>query len=145
MKKSKERYPGLTKNGDIKVRHELYEADYLNKLSPAEKQWLNNFNLEYISGEFNHPGERLHKEKIVLRKVASTGKMRKFDLGKKEVNDANNSRNRDAFSITKANKILEDEKRVFLEREKSINRNTEDTLITLLDIKNKIKIKKKRT
>jgi len=145
MRKSKDKYPGLTKNGDIKVRHELYEIDYVHKLNPKEKEWLNNFNLEYISGEFNHPGERLHKERTVHRKVKSTGKYRKFDLGKKEINDANNARNRDAFSITKANKILHGEKKMMNEQEKNVNMKTEDSLIRLLDIKNKLKIKKLRT
>lgn len=36
-KKNKE-YPGLTQQGDIKIRHELYnDIDYINKLSPEEK------------------------------------------------------------------------------------------------------------
>lgn len=69
--------------------------------------WLNNFNLEYVQANFNHEGKRLHKKKMKTKIVKSTGKKRKFDVGKKEVQDANNARNRDAFSVTKSNNILD--------------------------------------
>ncbi len=49
------------------ARNELYEMDYLNKLSASERAWLNQFLREYYQGDFNndeapiHP-PALHKE-----------------------------------------------------------------------------------
>jgi hypothetical protein len=80
--------------------------------------------------------------------VASTGKVKKIDLGKKEVHDSNNARNRDAFSITKSNNILE-----YISSNKGLNstrikgiedfgstnpNETEDVLITLIDLKKEL-------
>lgn len=36
-KKNRERHPGLSALGDIKVRHELYDQDYAHKLSEEDK------------------------------------------------------------------------------------------------------------
>jgi hypothetical protein len=99
--------------------------------------------LEYVQANFNHSGKRLHKKKIRVKKIKSTGKERKIDVGRKEVQDANNARNRDAFSITKSNNILEyynraSEGRKNLEDILSNSSNpneVEDFLITLIDLK----------
>jgi hypothetical protein len=97
--------------------------------------WLNNFNLESIQANFNHSGSRIHKKKIVTKKVVSTGKNRKFDVSKTEAEHANNARNRDAFAVTKANNILTYSIEGTANSNKSSNLSeVEDTLITLLDL-----------
>lgn len=136
-KKSNEKYPGLSKKGDPKIRHDLYDFDYIDKLNDKEKKFLSDFNLEYISGDLNHPGKRLHKKKIKTRKVASTGKLRKFDVGAKSINDMNNARNRDAYSICKSNGILKGEKDALsgIERKESSINDMENAIVELIDLK----------
>lgn len=98
--------------------------------------WLSNFNLEYISAEFHHEGERIHEVDMEERYIEHSGKMREFDVGKKDCFDRNNARNKDAFAIAKANFILEGEKRVKDDVLLSTNLNeTEDALIALIDDK----------
>lgn len=61
--------------------------NYLKKIN----WWLNNFNREWISVDFKYKGKKLHRKK----------------RDKKIIYDANNARNRDSFSVTKANGMLE--------------------------------------
>lgn len=86
----KVKYRGLSQHGNLKIRKELLDQDYIDKLSEKEKQWLSNFMLEYVQADFKHPGKRLHKTKKHV----------------KSVYDANNARNRDALAITKSNGML---------------------------------------
>lgn len=70
--------------------------------------------------------------------MKTTGKTKQYDAAKKECEDRNNARNRDAFSITKANRFLQDEKCAVnqIESSRSSNVNeTEDMLIELIDAK----------
>jgi hypothetical protein len=62
------------------------DFDYLDKLSDSEKQWLSNFMEEYVSGNFTHKGKIMHRTK----------------KEKRECYSRNNSRNRDALSISNA-------------------------------------------
>ena len=98
--------------------------------------------MEFVQANLTHPGERLHKKKMEVRKVVSTGKNRAYDVGAKDVNDKNNSRNRDSFSITKSNNILEYDGRKIAhsyQQFRSTNVNeTEDVLIEIIDLKNKL-------
>ncbi len=100
--------------------------------------WLSDFNLEYISADFSHGGVRIHKVVIEEKFIVSTGKKRKFDIGKKDAQDRNNARNTDAFSVTKANRILEGEEEIErgANKMKSTNyREVEDLLIKLIDLR----------
>lgn len=84
---------------------------------------------------------------MVTKIVASTGKERKFDVSKTEAEHANNSRNRDAFSITKANNILENEKHISKPSSLTKSTNlgeTEDVLIAMLDATNVVSKVRKR-
>ncbi len=36
-KKNNSKFPGLSKSGDIKIRHELYDQDYAHKLNEEDK------------------------------------------------------------------------------------------------------------
>lgn len=90
MKKGKKRervkYPGLVKGVNSKARHEYMDFDYLGKLNSEEKQWLSNFMEEYMSGNFKHQGDTLHKTKEQ----------------KKACYDRNNARNRCMLTKAKA-------------------------------------------
>jgi hypothetical protein len=128
-KRTKTKYPGLNKKVNTKVRQELIDYDYLNKLSPEEKEWLNKFSEEYNSASF----KKSKKGNYSTKNLHRTKKLRK------ECYDRNNSRNRDIFSITKANDMLKeaDKLNTYLE-EKSIRNATqvEDDIIAIIDFKN---------
>jgi len=90
-----------------------------------KSRWLNNFNQEYISADFNHPGKKIHKTK----------------KQKKSIYDANNARNRDAYSVTKVNNLLKGEKDLANGVNKVLSTNSkevENTLIKIIDLKKKL-------
>lgn len=129
-KKSKNDYRGLVKKKNLKIRQELIETDdYLHKLNHEEKEWLNKFNLEYVSADFRPaPGH--------TKKLHKTKKLRK------SCTDANNHRNNDVYSVSKTNNMLKGEKKI--DPGMNLNRSTnpkevEDVLITVIDLKDKIK------
>jgi hypothetical protein len=82
-KRSQTKNPGLVHEVNPKTRWELMDQDYINKLSEKEKEWLSNFNEEYISGNFSHKGKKFHKTKKARRECYSR----------------NNARNRDLYTI----------------------------------------------
>lgn len=85
-KRDKVKYPGLVKAVNSRFRREYMDQDYIDKLTDKEKQWLSNFNEEYLSGNFNHPGKKFHKTK----------------KEKRECYSRNNARNRDVTNHAKA-------------------------------------------
>lgn len=119
-RRSKSKYPALDPTLNLKTRYELIaDCDYLDKLSDKEKEWLNNFNEEYINANMNHKGKKLHKSK----------------KQKKDCYDRNNSRNRCLLTIKRATGMCTD-----LEEAKVENKtleNTEDFLIKVIDEKKK--------
>lgn len=120
-KRSRTKYPGLDSTVNLKIRRDLFDQDYIDKLSDKEKQWLSNFMREYVAADFNHPGAKLNKSK----------------KSKKAIYDANNARNRDSYGVTKINGMLKDEKEINNSNNKSTNLGeTEDVLIGYIDYKN---------
>ena len=83
-KRSRVKYPGLVKNVNTKVRQELIDHDYIDKLNDKEKEFLSNFNEEYLGANFQHKGKQLHKSK----------------KRKRDCYNRNNARNRDIHSIS---------------------------------------------
>lgn len=81
-KRSKEKYPALKKNVNSRVRQEYIDYDYLDKLSPEEKAWLNDFSEEYINASVGKQSEadqnRFHNTAELV----------------KDCTDRNNARNR---------------------------------------------------
>lgn len=125
------------KKTHTKVRQELYkDIDYFDKLSEEERNWLDKFNKEYIDADFRH-SKRIHKKKIKVKKIASTGKKKKIDIGAKDCYDANNSRNSDTFSVTKANNLLEGEKSLVKASKTTKLDAYEDAIIECIDYVNK--------
>lgn len=124
------------KEVNLKVRQEIIDIDYLNKLSPDEKAWLNQFNKEFVNADFSDDENRLHPREYVAKVVKSSGRRRKVDVYKKECEHMNNARNRDAHAVTKVNNMLKGETSFPAaensNRSTSVN-ETEDVLIDLLD------------
>lgn len=141
-KRSRTKYPGLVKEVNLKIRQEHIDQDYIHKLSESEKQWLNNFNEEYVSANFTHPGKRIHPKKVKTRVVKSTGEKKKVDLYKQECEHRNNHRNNDVYAVAKANGILKKEKvgQIHLETNQSLKPGeTEDLLNSMIDLKRVLK------
>jgi hypothetical protein len=99
----------------LKTRVDLLDQDYIDKLSPKERKWLNKFNKEYISASFEEKGN-IHKTKRL----------------KKESYDRNNARNRDILTRAKASNQLTDYEEL---HEETSNNDYEDYIIEELDKK----------
>jgi hypothetical protein len=117
------KYPGLTKKTSLKIREELLDQDYIDKLSEEDKKWLNQFNEEWIHG-------RVYKSKDGCYKP----KFHKTKRDKKRENDANNSRNRDAFGRAKIRGNLVAE----VANSGVKFYESEDTLNTIIDLQDEI-------
>lgn len=125
MKKSKKISDrGIKKNKNLKIRQELIDADYLDKLSPEDKAWYNKFIIESVSADFRHQ-KPLHNTKK-LRKACE---------------DANNHRNNDSYSITKSNNMLktvDNKTSPLLDLNRSTNfHETEEVLNRIIDEKDR--------
>lgn len=101
-KRSQSKYPALDPTLNLKSRYEQIDYDYIKKLSPKEKEFLNNFTEEYTNANFNHGGKRIHKEKLVNKYIKCRKKTVKIDKAKKDSYDRNNSRNSDLLTKLKA-------------------------------------------
>lgn len=99
-KRSKEQYPALKPELNLKSRFELIQVDYIHKLNDKEKAWLNKFNEEYVNDNVDR--------KNLKNNLHNTPAL------KKDCDDRNNARNRDILSRGKASgtmNYLEDLKR----------------------------------
>jgi hypothetical protein len=120
------KYPGLEKSLCRRVVREYMDQDYIDKLSPKEKEWLSSFNEEWLSANFNHKGKKLHKSKAK----------------KREIYNRNNARNRDLTSILKQRghvRAPANLAQVSEEAQGTSHNNHEDVLITILDSQSKVK------
>lgn len=120
-KRSRVKYPALDPSYMPKVRQEFLDIDYLNQLSPKEKEWLNKFMEEHLNASFKNNKTDLTKTKEQ----------------KKKIYNQNNARNRDLYAISKANGLLQLEssasKREIINTHSSGYNLTEDTLIDKID------------
>lgn len=122
-RRSGERFPGLVQAVNPRTRWELIDHDYINQLSDEEKQWLSNFNEEYLSGNFNHKGKKFHKTK----------------KQKRDCYNRNNSRNRDVFTLYRTHGWIVGADAIPDAMDKHVDPfKSEDNLLDLLDAKNKI-------
>ncbi len=85
-RRAKTKYPALNSEFNLRSRQELYDWDYIDKLSDKEKEWLNTFSEEFNNANFNHGKKILHKSKLM----------------KKDCYSKNNARNRDILTRQKA-------------------------------------------
>ena len=108
-KRSSNKYPALKPELNLKIRYELIDYDYIDKLNPEEKEWLNKFTNEYVNDVLDRKNlkNNLHNTKEL----------------KKDCDDRNNARNRDILSKSKAMSstvYLEDIKELHVQEEKQL-------------------------
>lgn len=126
LTRKRTKYPGLDKKVHPKVRQDYLDIDYADKLSDKEKEWLSNFNEEYVGASFTHKGKSLHRTK----------------KARKDCYDRNNARNRDVFALAKANGRLEGINELTGEYNKAVDLNpntVEDAVIEVIDFKKSLK------
>ena len=87
-RRNREKYPALKPEFNLKIRSELIDYDYLDKLNDREKEWLNKFTEEYINANLNR--------KNIRKNLHNTKKL------KRDCDKRNNDRNADILSREKA-------------------------------------------
>lgn len=117
-KRSQLEFPGLVKGATSRIRQEYLDQDYIDRLSPQDKDWLNRFNEEWLGANFKHPGDTIHKT----------------DAARKEIYNRNNARNRDLLGQLKAqNKLMNSEVvKEMLEKEELTQNVTPDDIENVL-------------
>lgn len=113
----------LTKNAalkpkyNLKVRQEVIDYDYLDKLNPEEAAWLNKFTEEYVGAnlDLDKPRSNLHKSKRM----------------RKDCTDRNNSRNRCQYGLNKVGGRLDNIEKAY---DVSDNTSMEDRLNAKIDL-----------
>lgn len=109
-RRTRTKHPELNKNLHLKIRQELIDYDYLDKLNEEEKEWLNRFTKEYVSASF----EKTKKGNPSPKNLHKGSKLRK------KVYNANNKRNIDAYAISRINNSLAE----LTEGHKALDTNT---------------------
>jgi hypothetical protein len=104
--------PGL----NLKTRTDLIDYDYLDKLSPSEKKWLNKFTEEYVNASLDTENlkKNLHNNQEL----------------KKDCFDRNNARNRCILTMQRAQNKIE----YIEENKKVLGENPEEVLNKEIDI-----------
>lgn len=131
-KRSRTKYPSLKKELNLKNRQELIDYDYINKLNDEEKAWLDKFTDEYVNASFTKTKGGAYSSKNLHKKASQ----------RREAYQRNNKRNVDTFTATKTTGMLKDAKSLIATlQDKSVRTasEVEDTIITLLDKKNRLK------
>lgn len=115
-RRSKTKYPALDPSLNLKTRTEQIDYDYIHKLSPKEKKWLNKFTEEFVNDSF----DRNNLEKNLYANTPTK---------KKECDDRNNARNRCILTQQRAQGKLE-----YVENNKKIlGENPEETMNREID------------
>lgn len=89
-KRSKTQFPGLDPSVNSRKRWEYMDQDYIDQLTDKEKEWLSNFNEEFIGANLKHKGKIFHKSK----------------KDRKACYDRNNARNRDLYSLNRTGALI---------------------------------------
>lgn len=93
-RRNQEKYPALRPELNLKTRQELIDYDYLDKLSPKELQWLNDFTEETVNTKF----DRDNLDNNINFKLEH----------KQEADRANNRRKTDLYLKLKVGNMLDD-------------------------------------
>lgn len=124
-RRSKQKYPALTRKFNSRVRQEYIDYDYLDQLSDEELEFLNKFTEEELNASFKNDETDFNKSKEEKRVI----------YGK------NNARNRCLYGRQRnrvgATKMLNYEESVgLIENEQEISSNyVEEALIDFIDSK----------
>lgn len=131
-KTAKKKFPRLEKNKNLKIRQELIDYDYIDKLSDEEKEWLNKFTNEYTCGSFQ-------KIKTGKRKGEySSTNLHKTQAQREECYNRNNLRNNDVHGVSKINNMLKDgesAQAVLENKDTPTASEVENILINLIELK----------
>lgn len=120
-RRSTSKYPALEKKYSLKTRGDLIDYDYIHKLSPKEKQWLNDFTNEEIHAAVKSGSVERRKENRFNKSKKATSK----------IYAANNARNACIWTKEKAKGMGQ-----YLEefKETLLTNNPEDYLIEKMDL-----------
>ena len=127
-RRSRVKYPALDPEYNIKIRHELIDYDYLDKLSDEELKWLNDFTREEVNA--------------AVGRQKDEGKDNRFNKSKEDVKrcqDNNNSRNACIYGRAKAmHKLVNMDKNHIKEMTSNWQEtyDPEELYATLIDLKN---------
>lgn len=115
------KYPALDPKVNLRSRIDSIDYDYISKLNPKEKEFLNKFTEEYINASFKKGKRSLNKNK-------------------KEIYNKNNARNRCVYTKLKAYDNLTYIEDIKTEMDLKTTENFEDDLNTLIDVKNVLEV-----
>jgi hypothetical protein len=135
-KRSNRKYPALDKTFNLKTRGELLDFDYVDKLNPKEKEWLNRFVEETVNASFpvKKKGTVSKKTGKKSKTVYNTNKaLNKTKAKRKEIYDSNNARNRCVYTRNKAQGKLDYVEDLKISMEEELDENMEDRLINKID------------
>lgn len=127
-KKKPSEYKGAVGIDRVKNRRDLVDQDYLDKLKPEEKAWLDKFNSEYIGATFKKNSDGTYSEDN-LHKTAEQ---------RQDCYHRNNARNRCELTRAESRGQVVPETVAWdvVENERVSNpSNTEDAVISVLDYK----------
>jgi hypothetical protein len=119
--RDKNRFSALEKRFFSRVKQEYHDFDYIDKLGDKDKSILNSFIEESLGARFNHDGKKIYKSKTKQR----------------EIFNENNSRQRDLYSLLKAQGRLMDvptDRAIHEWQEKYENLNPEEQLLKKPDV-----------
>lgn len=141
MKKRKKEHPKLAKSKMPRVRQEMFDADYVHKLSAEDKAFYGQFISEYYGAsiqKINVKVKRKGKKSLTYKKVKA-GHLHSTNALAKDCMDANNRRNNDLFGVTRANGLIgnisDESDEWYKDRNLGLS---EDALIEYLDDKLKL-------
>lgn len=122
-RRSKVKYPALTKKYNSRIRQEYLDQDYLDELSPEEMTWLNQFMEEYNNSSFKNDGSNIDNSAE----------------GRKAAYDRTNARNRCLYGRLKLNnatdKVVDYEEVIHALDEQQVINNVEDSYIEYMEFR----------
>lgn len=109
MSRSSKKYPNLDRKMNIRNRQEFIDYDYVDKLTPKQKELLDKFTGEFYGAAFDdEPIHDIRRNKKASKKLSPKEVKAKNKALYKSCTDANNARNRCTYSIKKSVDMMKD-------------------------------------